>query len=184
MSSLARKAGIVSLILCTLSIFLATPTPADAGVTYWSPTNGATGKCLDQDYYNSSPGAKIQVWDCWPGPNQQWAAQNCNLLDQCELVNQSSGECLDADAYHLTQNGDTVQAWPCWGGANQLWYVGYGPSPSDRWQIINSADGKCLDADANNYQNGARVQLWDCWYTTALDLQAAPNQTWSLAWLF
>jgi Ricin-type beta-trefoil lectin domain len=181
MSSLTHKAGRLSLIFSVLGILvmiLGVAAPAQA-LSYYQLQNGATGKCLDQNYSDPNNGAKVQMWNCWGGPNQQWAAQNCNYLQQCEIVNLWSGLCLDAQSQGITQNGDTVFVWTCWGGANQYWYVGFPDASNFHWQVLNRADGKCLDADANNPNDGAKVQLWDCWYPSPMDLLPAPNQTWS-----
>jgi endo-1,4-beta-xylanase len=175
----ASKQG-VALVLCVLALTVgaATPAYADDG-SYAKSTNGASGKCIDADYNNTNDGATVQMWDCWtPGTNQEWGAQNCDWAMKCEIVNLWSGKCLDADSGHITSNGDTVQLWTCWGGSNQEWYVGL-PDFNGRFQVINAASGKCLDADANNLNNGARVQLWDCWFINIGPLRIpAPNQTW------
>lgn len=176
----AMKLSLIISALGTLIVMLGlvAPAPAHADNAYYQAQNTATGKCLDQDYSNPGNGATVQMWDCWGGPNQQWALQNCDWLGRCEIVNLWSGKCLDANAGGLTSNGDRVQVWDCWGGANQYWYAGFPDGSTGHWQVINKADGKCLDADASNYNNGERVQLWDCWYTTAYNLIPAPNQTW------
>lgn len=150
--------------------------PALAAV-YANITNKADHKCLDAASQNLNNGDKIQVWDCWGGFNQHWLWQ-CPAFGSCEIINQESGRCLDAESHNLTTNGDKVQLWDCWGGTNQLWDVGQ-CDLSGYCQITNAADGKCLDADLNNINtNGATVQLWDCWYTSSTTNTPAPNQMW------
>jgi endo-1,4-beta-xylanase len=151
--------------------------------------NESNGKCLDADLNNIwSNGDRAQLWDCSGGANQQWAwgtgSQCSNPAEVvCELINQYSGKCLDADSTGIGNNGDTVQLWDCWGGANQMWHIGWcDPGNPNYCEIINQADGKCLDADLNNINtNGDKVQLWDCWYTGSVGSYQipAPNQAWS-----
>jgi hypothetical protein len=38
-----------------------------------SEIRGIGGKCLDAEGISSANGTKIQLWDCWGGPNQKWS---------------------------------------------------------------------------------------------------------------
>ncbi len=70
-------------------------------------------KCLDKPLGQNADGTKLQIWDCWGGPNQQWERAAPN-----QWINVESGTCLDAP-----NNQVHVDAWVygCWGGLNQQW---------------------------------------------------------------
>ena len=58
----------------------------------------------------------IEWWTCNGGANQQWQAVNG------QLVNPSSGKCLDDPAFNTT-NGTQLVLWTCNGGSNQQWHL-------------------------------------------------------------
>jgi hypothetical protein len=63
---------------------------------------------------NNSNGTLIEWWTCNGGANQQWQAENG------EVVNPASGKCLDDPASNTT-NGTQLILYTCNGGANQHW---------------------------------------------------------------
>jgi formylmethanofuran dehydrogenase subunit C len=74
------------------------------------------GGCLDITGANYSNGTLVELWTCNGGANQQWEAENG------ELVNPTSRQCLD-DPDGSTTNGTQLQIYGCWGGSNQKWTV-------------------------------------------------------------
>jgi len=75
-----------------------------------------TSSCMDitgANYNNSTP---IQLYSCWGGANQQWQAENG------QLVNPASGKCLD-DPNSNTANGTQLILYACNGGSNQQWHL-------------------------------------------------------------
>ncbi|MGA2761627.1 MAG: arabinofuranosidase catalytic domain-containing protein, partial [Candidatus Cybelea sp.] len=75
-----------------------------------------TSSCLDITGANYSNGTPIQLYSCWGGANQQWTAENG------QLVNPASGKCLDDPDWN-TANGTQLDLWTCNGGSNQKWTV-------------------------------------------------------------
>lgn len=109
-------------------------------------------KCLDvngpQVQVN---GARVQLWDCHGGVNQQWRMERGG-----RIVSMANNRCLDLFGADTNTNGGRVQVWDCNGGPNQHWRV-EGP------RLFVRADGRCLDVHGPDMdQNGAHVQTWDC----------------------
>jgi non-reducing end alpha-L-arabinofuranosidase len=75
-----------------------------------------TSSCLDITGANYNNGTPIQLYSCWGGANQQWTAENG------QLVNPASGKCLDDPDWN-TANGTQLDLWACNGGSNQQWTV-------------------------------------------------------------
>jgi hypothetical protein len=65
---------------------------------------------------SSANGTLIELWQCNGGANQQWKAQNG------QLVNPATGKCLD-DPGSNTANGTQLDLWTCNGGTNQQWHL-------------------------------------------------------------
>ena len=83
----------------------------------WTVNSNGTltidGGCMDINYSN---GTLIELWTCNGGANQQWEAENG------ELVNPASGKCLDDPAFNTT-NGTQLILYSCNGGTNQQWHL-------------------------------------------------------------
>jgi Ricin-type beta-trefoil lectin domain len=130
------------------------------------------GRCLDADLGTiGTNGTKVQLWDCWNGPNQTWYSP---MEFGYAIVVLQSGRCLDADLGTIVNNGTIVQLWDCLSGENQnqAWTV----LPTGR--LVNLRSHRCLDADLGTIgANGTKVQLWDCWNTP--NNTPTPNQVWS-----
>jgi hypothetical protein len=115
-----------------------------------STIRSKSGKCLDvaggQEHTN---GGKVQLWDCWNGPMQQWWFDGVNIKTR-------DRKCLDVKGDEQNLNGGKVQIWDCWGGDMQKWRI--------EGEKIISHSGKCLDVKGDEQNiNGARIQIWDCW---------------------
>ena len=74
------------------------------------------GGCMDITGAKTANGTLIEWWTCNGGANQQWQAQNG------QLVNPASGKCLDDPAFNTT-NGTQLVLWTCNGGTNQQWHL-------------------------------------------------------------
>ena len=129
--------------------------------------SGATGpivsgdnssKCVDANGGSSTPGTKVQMWDCDANASSQsWTVASNGTL-------QIDGQCLDITGANYS-NGTLVETWTCNGGANQQWEASNG-------ELVNPASGKCLDDPASNTANGTQLDIWSC--------NGGTNQQWHL----
>lgn len=118
--------------------------------------NGASGRCLDI-LSNDVRNHKIQSWDCYGNPAQQWAVTGDGRIT-------SSGQCLDvvnAD----TAAGTAVGIYECNGGANQQW------QQRPDGTVVNPVSGRCLTAAGTG--PGSVQSIQDC--------TGAPLQVWRLS---
>jgi type 1 glutamine amidotransferase len=122
-----------------------TPTPG--------PIVSASGKCVDVSGASAADGAKIQLWSCHSGTNQQWTRDGNTW--------RSLGKCMTATS---TNNGAPVQLSTCNGGAGQNWTTGTNGS------LVSS--GKCLDANGGSTADGTQLIIWTC--------HGGTNQRWTL----
>ena len=74
------------------------------------------GKCMDIFRDQKVNKAKVELWTCTGGANQQWAAVSGTL------VNTISGKCLDIPRFNTT-NGTQLEIYTCNGGLNQRWVL-------------------------------------------------------------
>ncbi|XVV00511.1 ThuA domain-containing protein [Actinosynnema sp. CA-248983] len=118
------------------------------------PIRSASGKCVDVSGNSSADGARVQLWSCHGGANQQWTVQGSTL--------RALGKCMDAAG---TGDGSAVRLWTCNGGSGQNWSVGANGS------LVNGS-GKCLDANGGSSADGTALILWSC--------HGGTNQRWTL----
>ena len=140
---------------------------------HWSPSAIGTGtletlgRCLDVDGNSTTPGAKLELYDCNGAGGQQWVPQANGTI-----VNPQSGLCLD-DPSGNTANGTPLQIWTCNGNAAQQFKITQGTP-------VIGPGGKCVDvAGDDTGGNLAVVQLWDC-YTVMSFQPLARDQQWTL----
>jgi hypothetical protein len=81
------------------------------------------GKCMDIYRDQKVNKAKVELWTCTGGANQQWMATGGTL------VNPISGKCLDDPRFNPT-NGTQLEIYTCNGGRNQLWQLPAAPAPA------------------------------------------------------
>merc|ERR1712070_1201602 len=100
--------------------------------------------------------AKVQLFDCNGGENQQWQLQGD------VIVNPVSGKCLDIynhDNLSPDQYKDEtkVELYDCNGKPNQHWELQGG-------QLVNPPSGKCLDIYSPHgaLENDTPLQLFAC----------------------
>jgi hypothetical protein len=135
-------------------------------VTAASGGSGATGpivagvnsaKCVDDNGNSSTPGTKVQMWDCNGGASQSWTFPGDGTI-------RINGGCIDITGAG-TANGTLVELWTCNGGANQQWQAEGGT-------LVNPVSGKCLDDPGFNTANGTQLDIWTC--------NGGSNQRWSI----
>jgi alpha-galactosidase len=124
----------------------------------------SSGRCLDVFGGSTTPGTKIEIWDCHGGANQEWTPTAAG-----ELRVYGGTQCLDA-YNNQTSAGTVVELWTCNGGANQQWRLN--PDGS----VTGVQSGLCLDVAGGNVPagnvNGTQIEIWTC--------NGGANQRWSL----
>lgn len=120
-------------------------------------------KCLDVNNSSTTPGTRLQIWDCHSGVNQVWTH---TASGQLTVFSGGSLRCLDASG-NGTANGTPVVIWSCHGGTNQQW------RRNANGTITGVHSGLCLDVSGYSTANGAKVHLWAC--------HGGTNQQWALA---
>ncbi|WP_203932286.1 PQQ-dependent sugar dehydrogenase [Virgisporangium ochraceum] len=116
---------------------------------------GASGSCVDVNGASSADGAKIQLWTCNSGTNQQWTRSGNTW--------RSLGKCMGVTG---TADGSLVQLQTCNGSAGQNWTTGANGS------VVNAQSAKCLDANGGSSANGTQLIVWTC--------HGGTNQRWTL----
>jgi alpha-galactosidase len=130
------------------------------------PLVGASSnRCLDAYNNETTPGTKIEIWDCGGGANQA-----VTITAAGELRLYGGTQCLDAYG-NGTTSGTKVQLYTCSGGANQQWRL----NPDGT--VTGTQSGLCLDVTGGDQSsgnvNGTQIELWTC--------NGGANQQWRLA---
>ncbi len=120
------------------------------------------GKCLDVPGQTTTLGTRLQIWDCWGGPNQQWTSTAAGELT---VYSGSTTRCLDAEGGGAAA-GTAVIIWSCHGGANQRWRLNADGS------VTGTQSGLCLEVANAGTANGSPARLWTC--------NGQSNQRWVL----
>lgn len=131
----------------------------------------ATGKCVEVmpdtsgNFYVA--GNRIQQRTCDGSPQQQWFLNRVagNFFGipgdpPYELVNRMTLQCLD-DMNGTTTNRNPVQQWPCNGSTSMVWGLEDTNNPLGD-QIVNEKAAICLDVSDGSLQDGARLQIYNC----------------------
>ncbi|MEU4744985.1 ricin-type beta-trefoil lectin domain protein, partial [Actinosynnema sp. NPDC023658] len=116
---------------------------------------GIGGKCVDVNGSSTADGAKVQLWTCNSGVNQQWTPSGTTL--------RALGKCLTVNGSSQT-DGALVQLWTCNGSSGQNW------STQSDGTIRNGS--KCLDATGASSADGTQLIIWSC--------SGGANQKWAL----
>jgi Ricin-type beta-trefoil lectin domain-like len=135
----------------------------------------ATGKCVEivpdvngNGFYIA--GNRIQQRTCDGSPQQQWFLQDMgggfaglSGVERYHIVNRMTLQCLD-DMNGATNNRNPVQQWTCNASSTTMnwsfWDV-----ESIGANIVNERSGKCLDVTDGSFQDGARLQIYNCFDT-------------------
>jgi ricin-type beta-trefoil lectin protein len=131
----------------------------------------ATGKCVEVmpdtngNFYVA--GNRIQQRTCDGSPQQQWYLHQVsgNLFGipgapRYELQNRMTLQCLD-DMNGTTTNRNPVQQWTCNGSSSMVWGL-YDVNNPLGDQIVNERAAICLDVSDGSLQDGARLQIYNC----------------------
>ncbi|HST81247.1 MAG TPA: ricin-type beta-trefoil lectin domain protein [Kineosporiaceae bacterium] len=142
-------------LLTAGATMLALPASADSTAV----TGVGSKRCLDVPGVSTTNGAKLTLWNCNGGSNQQWSYNSTTKELQVY-----GNKCLDGDN-HGTVNGTRAVIWDCTGAANQQWNLGSAGT------LVGVESGLCLDAAGAGITNGTAVQLWSC--------NGGDNQRWT-----
>jgi len=131
----------------------------------------ATGKCVEVipdangNFYIA--GNRIQQRTCDGSPQQQWflqqlsgAFQGVGHVPRYHIVNRMTLQCLD-DMNGATNNRNPVQQWTCNSTSSSMVWAVFGPQTLGD-QIYNERASKCLDVTDGSLQDGARLQIYNC----------------------
>jgi hypothetical protein len=124
-------------------------TPGGGGSTGPLRSSSAN-KCLDVPGQTTSPGTRLQLWDCHGGTNQQWTTTTASELT---VYTGDAKRCLDAEAGG-TAVGTLVIIWNCHGGTNQKWRLNTDGS------VTGQQSNLCLEAPGT--ANGTQPRLATC----------------------
>ncbi|GAA1928702.1 glycoside hydrolase family 27 protein [Streptantibioticus ferralitis] len=126
--------------------------------------SAASGRCLDAWDNQTSPGTKIEIWDCNGGANQEWSSTPGG-----DLRAYNGARCLGAANGTLAW-GTAVVIQPCDGSAGQKWRLNSDGSITNPTQY-----GICLDVTRGNVPagqvNGTTVEVYGC--------NGGANQRWT-----
>ena len=134
----------------------------------------ATGKCVEVipdangNFYIA--GNRIQQRTCDGSPQQQWFLQQLpgdfqgvRGFPRYHIVNRMTLQCLD-DMNGATNNRNPVQQWTCNATSNTMVWTTFEAGPLGD-QIYNERASKCLDVTDGSLQDGARLQIYNCFDT-------------------
>ncbi len=125
---------------------------------------GSSGRCLDAYDNETTPGTKIEIYDCGGGANQA-----VTITAAGELRLYGGTQCLDAYD-NQTAPETKVELWTCSGGANQQFRLNADGT------ITGSQSGLCVDVfhgdQPSGNVNGTPLQLYTC--------NGGANQQWRL----
>ncbi|MEV4313691.1 PHB depolymerase family esterase [Actinocrispum sp. NPDC049592] len=121
----------------------------------------AAGRCLDVPGQATTPGTRLQIWDCGSGTNQQWTASPAGELT---VYSGESRRCLAPEG-GATTAGTAVVISACDSGATQKWRL------TTDGSVTTVQSGLCLDVSGAATANGTRVILWTC--------HGGANQKWT-----
>ncbi|MBO3100519.1 family 43 glycosylhydrolase [Cellulomonas fengjieae] len=151
----AALGAITALVAAATLAALAPPARAAAPPL----VSAQSGRCLDVNGNDSTPGAGVQIWDCNGVAGQGWT-----LTSAGELRTFDGTRCLDALNWGTTA-GTALISWSCTGGANQRFAWGSNGS------LVHQQSRLCVDVDGSRTANGTPVHLWTC--------NGRENQRWS-----
>ena len=117
-------------------------------------TRNDSNRCLDIESASKDNGAKVQIWDCHKGANQQIMYNQGSK----QLIFQHSGKCVDVEG-GADKNGTQIQQWDCDKDNWNQKFTYDGAIQAYRWA---TNPNRCIDIDSNNRANGGRIQLHDC----------------------
>jgi hypothetical protein len=130
--------------------------------------NGASGLCVQPEYYAAINGLAIVQQPCiyYYNPYQRWYLDQTRIEyhpNVYQIVNSGTGQCLD-DRDGKSADGSPVQQWPCNSTSTTMQWkkenVGQYPFNYDQYRNIRT--GKCLDVRGGSGEPGAVLQIYRC----------------------
>jgi hypothetical protein len=159
-------------VLAVAAVASLLPVPARAAFPPTQVYNYGNGLCLDDYGYSTAAGAKVVIWPCNGGSNQQWIESTftCTGTGQtCAMIqNQYSHLCLDVKG-GSGANGTLAIQWPCNPtDTAQEFFIQPATviAPPRNWWI-HSWLGPVLDDPYQSAQAGTQVWFWNLNYTVA-----------------
>ncbi|WP_188317026.1 extracellular catalytic domain type 1 short-chain-length polyhydroxyalkanoate depolymerase [Solihabitans fulvus] len=110
------------------------------------------GRCLDVPNQSTTPGARLQIWDCNGASNQTWTSTTASELT---VYTGDSRRCLAAEGGG-TSAGTAAVIGSCDSGPGQKWRLNADGT------ITSVQSGLCLDVYGARTANGTQVILWTC----------------------
>jgi hypothetical protein len=121
--------------------------------------NTATDQCADLSI-TSTTGNEVVQEPCTRRPTQVWLAQPLQTEPYFQLVNQSSGLCMDP--VDVVGGGIPVVQARCNPKlVSQHWQFLLGPVPGPL-RVVNRALGQCLEVQDGSLAEGAPIQVSTC----------------------
>ena len=130
--------------------------------------NTATDQCADLPVKAPTSDAVVQE-PCTQRPTQVWLAQPSPTTFDFQLVNQSSGLCMDLDRA-ANDGTHVVQATCSPKLPSQRWQFLFGPVVGPV-RVVHQATGQCLEVEDGSLAEGAPLQVSPC-------DSSVPHQVW------
>lgn len=123
-------------------------------------TSRSSRKCLDINAPKAGAGAYAQQWNCSQQGNQRWKVVDLGG-NEFVLQLEQGGLVLDVTG-GSRENGALVQQMLWNKSSSQRWRLRR--MPGGAFELVNESSGKCLGVKLEQEsQNGARIQMWDCY---------------------
>jgi hypothetical protein len=155
MSKQRSLIGLLAAILAVVGVALAGGPAQATAYTEISVLNST--HCLDNA---TESNAKLQMWSCTGGPEQQWMQSYNNATNTAMLVNENTGWCITAPSSGF---GSLVMQ-PCNPSlATQQWTIAPIDTPNVFYfQLENGASGAERCISSSSVANGTVPYLFTC----------------------
>jgi len=121
--------------------------------------NTATDQCADLSI-TSTTGNEVVQEPCTRRPTQVWLAQPLQTEPYVQLVNQTSGQCMEP--VDVVGDGIPVVQARCNAKlVSQHWQFVLGPVPGPL-RVVNRALGQCLEVKDGSLAEGTPIQVATC----------------------
>jgi hypothetical protein len=115
--------------------------------------NPASGDCLDDTNYSTTPGTQAQIWSCTGNANQDWTLPAASPGPPTGPIGGYDSLCLD-DLGAGTTDDNPIDVYTCNGTAAQSWSV----ESNNTLQVL----GMCLGVKDGGTAAGTTVDLYTC----------------------
>jgi transcriptional regulator with XRE-family HTH domain len=122
-----------------------------------------SGKCLDKSGDDNRDGARVILWQCWRGDNQQWNLARNGIPN----LQHDVGRWLALTVPDADQNAETpVRVWSYADGRRgQRWQVSLTGAVVRGWRYLtirNADTGKCLAVHDSSMEDGVPAVQMPC----------------------